>query len=114
MATSAPVTLDCCGGAIVQDRPQHEEWCTAHIRTALGWLPAEGTAAISRNRAETALEALEERSYMRPGHVTIPDLLPLARQLYQEASIGCCLHLSLASLNMDDETLRRSIYAASD
>jgi hypothetical protein len=98
--------FSCCGAIAV-----HEEWCPTHIRGALSWIESTEHGRNVRERAETALSALIERDGLAPA-VTIPDVLPLARFLYRDASVGCCLHLPLAAGDMDDDSLRRSILAA--
>lgn len=64
-----------------------------------------------RQRAENALDALIERDGL-VRTLTVPDLLPLASYLYKEPSVGCCLHLPLATGAVDDDSIRRSIQAA--
>lgn len=97
----------CCGGI-----DGHEEWCPTHIRSALTWIEPSLDGVRLRERAETALHALIERDGLRRDAVTIPDVLPLARHLYQQASVGCCLHLPLSAGEMDVDTLRNSVQVA--
>jgi hypothetical protein len=104
-------TLPCCGGPIVGDRNQHEEWCPTHIRAALTWIEPSYDGARFRERAENALQALIERDGLVRS-VTVPDVLPLARMLYRDASVGCCLHLPLAAGQMDRASLQKSMSAA--
>lgn len=104
------VIMSCCGGTFINNTSFHEEWCPTHIRAALTWIEPTSGGKI-REQAETALEALLERDG-RVRAVTLPDVLPLAKRLYNEASVGCCLHLPLSAGEMDNESLRRSIQVA--
>lgn len=97
----------CCGGV-----GSHEEWCPTHIRSALTWIEPSLDGIRLRERAEVALQALIERDGLKRNAVTLPDVLPLARRLYKDASIGCCLHEPLASGTMDVDALGHSIQVA--
>lgn len=96
----------CCGGFAT-----HEEWCPTHIRSALTWIEPSLDGVKLRERAETALKALIERDGL-VRTLTVTDVLPLARHLYQDATVGCCFHLPLAAGNMDNATVRSCIKAA--
>lgn len=64
-----------------------------------------------RERAEIALNALIERDGL-VRTLTTTDVLPLSRYLYHSASVGCCLHLPLASDALDNKSLNDSVLAA--
>lgn len=104
--------LPCCGGRVNEaGQGTHEEWCPSHIRAALTWIDSSLDGAGFRQRAEVALDALIERDGLVK-HITVSDVMPLARFLYQNASVGCCLHLPIANGDMDNESLRKSLQAA--
>lgn len=96
----------CCGGL-----DAHEEWCPSHIRSALTWIEPSLDGMRLRQKAETALDALIERDGLTT-RLTVTDLLPLAGYLYRDPSVGCCLHLPLATGAVDNDTIRRCIRGA--
>lgn len=104
--------IECCDGPILDGRAYHEEWCPSHIRGALTWVERDPAGREVVRRAETALNALVERVGLPVKSVTVSDVVPLARQLYNLDSIGCCMHALFTSPEATDETIRLCIHTA--